>query len=241
MAETGIHVMVMVTLIATLRLWFRARDDVYVIGNVFLYYQEGHPKARRSPDVMVVKGIDATRERRSFKTWEEKAVPCVVFEITSDETAREDQQAKRQLYESLGVKEYFLFDPLHDYLPHPLVGYRLVKGRYQSMTAGPEGALDSAELGLRLMPEGTQLALFDSSTGQRVPTLSETHERWQQSMRELEQSRKQQASAERRAARAARKAEQEKQRIAALEAELARLRALLPPESSGDDKHPKAP
>src|SRR4051812_31005430 len=86
MAETGIHVLAMVTLIATLREYFRRRPDVYVIGNIFLYFQEGHPESRKSPDCMVIKGVEPGPERRSFKTWEERAVPCVVFEITSEET-----------------------------------------------------------------------------------------------------------------------------------------------------------
>jgi hypothetical protein len=87
MAETGIHVLAMVALIGTLREYYRRRKDVYVIGNIFLYYEEGHPESRRSPDVMIVKG---NHHRRSFKTWEEKVVPSVVIEITSDETADED-------------------------------------------------------------------------------------------------------------------------------------------------------
>jgi hypothetical protein len=49
-AETGIHVLVMTALIATLRYCFRQRQDVCGIGNVFLYYEEGNPQARRSPD-----------------------------------------------------------------------------------------------------------------------------------------------------------------------------------------------
>src|SRR5438046_7767756 len=83
MAETGIHVLVMVTLITTLRHYYRHRRDVYVIGNIFFYYEEGNPAARRSPDVMVIKGVDSEPERGSFRTWEERAMPCVVIEVTS--------------------------------------------------------------------------------------------------------------------------------------------------------------
>src|SRR5262249_57298165 len=72
MAETEEHFNLMVNVITALREYFRPRPDVYVIGNMFLYYREGHPEARKAPDVMVVKGVDATVRRRSFKTWEEK-------------------------------------------------------------------------------------------------------------------------------------------------------------------------
>ena len=90
MAETGIHVLVMVTLITSLRHYYRHRRDVYVIGNIFFYYEGGNPAARRSPDVMVIKGVDSEPERSSFKTWEERAVPCVVIEVTSRHETRPD-------------------------------------------------------------------------------------------------------------------------------------------------------
>src|SRR5262249_43790910 len=159
-----------VALIATLKHHFRRRNDVYVTGNIFLYYQQGHPEARRSPDVMVIKGLDHNRERRSFKTWEERTVPSVVFEITSDETAEEDQVAKYPLYQDLGVREYFLFDPLHNYLEKPLMGYRLISGEYEPLQHALDGGLLSQELGMRLVPEGENLGLIHFGTGQRVPT-----------------------------------------------------------------------
>jgi Uma2 family endonuclease len=229
MAETGIHVLVMLSLIGTLRLWFRSRRDVYVIGNIFLYYREGHPEARRSPDVMVIKGVDASWERRSFKTWEEKAAPSVIFEITSDETANEDQQAKRQLYQKLGVREYILFDPLHDYLPRQLMCYRLVDGRYQAVALSPDGSLDSTELGLRLVPEGMQLGLFDLATGERLLEPVEMQDHLQEAERVIEQSTERARKAERRAAR-------QDKRVAKLEAELERLRTQLPSGSKGKRK-----
>src|SRR5438105_1562103 len=113
MAETGLHVMLILTLIATLRYFFRHQPNVYVIGNIFLYYQEGDSDARRSPDVMVVKGAEPRlEERTSFFTWKERAKPSVIIELTSMKTSDEDVGPKFRLYEKLGVQEYFLFDPL---------------------------------------------------------------------------------------------------------------------------------
>jgi Uma2 family endonuclease len=111
MAETGIHVLVIIHTLAVLRQFFRGRTDVYVTGDMFLYYEEGKPKSRKAPDVMVVKGVPSAPERRSFKVWVEHAVPCFILEVTSKETADEDQEGKRQLYQRLGVRDYFLFDP----------------------------------------------------------------------------------------------------------------------------------
>src|SRR5262245_4335733 len=78
MAETGLHVVLLVTLVVMLRHHYRRRRDVYVIGNIFLYYEENNPQAKRSPDVMVIKGVPAEPERESFFTWKEKAVPSAV-------------------------------------------------------------------------------------------------------------------------------------------------------------------
>ncbi|HEX5271867.1 MAG TPA: Uma2 family endonuclease, partial [Gemmataceae bacterium] len=168
MAETGSHVMAMVLLIATLRAWFRHKRDVYVIGNIFLYYSEGDATARKSPDLMVIRGVEPG-ERRSFKTWEERAVPCFIMEVTSEGTANEDLEAKRRLYQELGVREYFLFDPLGEYLERPLIGYKLIGDEYEPLMPAEDGGLLSQELGLRLVPEGEGLALFRWKDGQRLP------------------------------------------------------------------------
>jgi Uma2 family endonuclease len=129
MAETPEHLWLMIALISALRNHFKGHADVYVVGNIFLYFEKGNPAARRAPNIMVVKGVDPMVPRRSFKTWVEGTVPAVVIELTSAETAREDQEIKRQLYQELGVREYFLFDPLNEYLPRQLMGYRMVSAR----------------------------------------------------------------------------------------------------------------
>jgi Uma2 family endonuclease len=220
MAETSTHVMLMVTLIATLRYYFRQRSDTYVIGNIFLYYKQGHPKECRSPDVMVVKGVEAGRARDSFKTWEEGAVPCFVLELTSKKTADEDQGPKRELYERLGVRDYLLFDPLGDYLPRPLVGYRLINGRYEALQNDQQGGVLSLELGIRFVPNGTELELIEFRTGQRIPTppeayelLAEALQRTQDSERLIEEVR-QQADEARGQADAARRRAEDNQRQA---------------------------
>ncbi len=216
MAETGIHVLLMVTLISTLRYHFRHRADVYVIGNIFLYYEEGNPAARRSPDLMVVKGVEVQRDRRSFFTWEERAVPSVIMEFTSRETADEDLGPKKELYEALGVREYFLFDPLNEYLPRPLIGYRLIGGKYEELVPAVDGGVLSAELGMRLVPKGQELALFLFRTGQRIlpppEALEQEQRRVEELLRQAEQERRRVEEAEKQAAEARRQAEEERRR-----------------------------
>jgi Uma2 family endonuclease len=205
MAETEIHVLAILHLLEALRHFFRQALDVYVIGNIFLYYREGKPHARKAPDIMVVKGV-GKHKRRSFKLWEEKAGPCVIFEITSKKTKNEDTIGKASLYASLGVREYFLFDPLHEYLDPQLEGYRLVDGEYVEVAPNEDGEIFSEELQLVLRPAGSLLRLVEPQTGHVLPSLDEAV-----------------ALAEQEAQRA----EQEAQRANVAEAEVERLRALL--------------
>ena len=225
LAESEAHLMVILTLIATLRQFYFNRPDHYVIGDMFLYWEEGHPEARKAPDVMVVKGVEPKPLRNFFKTWEERATPAVIFEITSPSTADEDIIAKFELYQRLGVKEYFLFDPRHEYLDQPLLGYRLIGGRYEALRPSADGCLVSSELQMKLCPEGSELALIDFKTGKRVPTPAETHQLWKQAEEDrgrLQQWAEQQAAAaEHRAAAAEHRADEAEHR--ADEAEQLRL------------------
>lgn len=106
---------------------------MYVSGNLFIYYEEGNPQAVMSPDVFVVFGV-SNRKRRTYKTWQENGkLPSFILEITSKTTQRKDEVEKPQLYASLGVQEYFQYDPTADYLKPQLKGARLVEGRYQTL------------------------------------------------------------------------------------------------------------
>lgn len=51
----------------------------------------------------------------------------MVIEVSSRKTRREDLGPKKGTYEMMGVQEYYLFDPLGEYLETPLVGYRLTE------------------------------------------------------------------------------------------------------------------
>lgn len=206
MAETEIHLLAMLHLIGALRYFFHQQSDVYIIGNMFLYYRKGNPAARRAPDVMVVKGIDATIRRRSYKLWEEGVAPCFIVELTSKDTQREDTISKVSLYAALGVREYFLFDPLHEYLSEQLQGYRLVESEYIPILPDEDGDLYSEELDLILSSKDSLLRIVDPRTGKYVPGLEEAAEI---------------------AAQAEERAETEAQRAEKAEAEIVRLRALL--------------
>jgi len=180
MAETDTHRDQMAdALIYPLKEWLRVRKDVYISGNLNLYYEEDNPKAVVAPDVFVVFDVP-NRQRRIYRLWEEGKAPEVVFEITSTSTRLEDLRDKRYLYEELGVKEYFLFDPLREYLKPPLQGFRLAGEYYEPLVPQPDEAgewkMSSAVLGLELHTRGNALRLFDPAADQYLRTYAEEAE-----------------------------------------------------------------
>ncbi len=188
MGETEVHITVIVDTMTTLRDFFRAQSDVYVAGNMLFYYVEGRPRLFIVPDVFVVKGVPKG-ERRIYKLWEEKQAPAVIFEITSRSTRREDTKEKHELYAGLEVREYFLFDPLEEYLRPSLQGFTLARRNYQPIQADADGALLSRELGLNLQREGKCLRFIVAETGERLLTPAEGFERARAAEAELEQLR----------------------------------------------------
>lgn len=218
MAETPVHLAEMVYLITALQGRYRDVPDVYAMGNMMFYYVEGNPRSVISPDVFLVKGIPKDVRRDTFQLWKEK-VPCLVIEITSKSTRREDIGRKRDLYETMGVEEYFLHDPRSEYLRPALQGFRLVGGRYQPMAFAPDGSLVSRTTGLRLVPEKESLRLVDLESGEPLPSFEEVREANRQKDAEL------------RRAAAAREAAEERARAA--EEEIARLRRGLESRRDG--------
>jgi Uma2 family endonuclease len=209
MAETDVHIDALIYLREALKDHFRNAPQIYVAGNMLLYYEEGNPAACVAPNVFVVQGV-ARRERRIYRLWEEGQPPAVVFEITSRGTRLEDLGTKRAVYAMLGVQEYFLYDPLAEYLRPPVQGYQLQEGEYQRLQPGGEGELASQVLGVELRVEAGRLRVVDPTTGERLLTPAEA-----QAARRAEATARR--AAEARAAQAEAELEQ-------LRAELARLR-----------------
>ncbi|NOG34207.1 MAG: Uma2 family endonuclease [Chloroflexi bacterium] len=167
MGETDWHRKAMMALIEMLEARYRDRQDVYVSGNLFVYYEKGKPSSVFAPDAFVVFGVPK-RERRTYKLWEEGGkAPDVVFEVSSESTSLEDEGSKKVICRRLGVSEYFLYDPEQAYLEPPLQGFRLTNGRYQLLTPDANG-LYSQQLDLYLRLEGQQLRLIDAATGEHL-------------------------------------------------------------------------
>jgi Uma2 family endonuclease len=213
MGETQDHILAIIELYMTLERHFKNQQDIHVAADLFLYYEQGNPRACKAPDVMVSKGVCGKHLRRSFRIWEEKAVPTVAFEVTSAKSRREDAVGKPQACAQVGIAEYFIFDPLDEYLRPRLQGFRLGPNGYESLSPDDDGRLLSHELGLLLAPEGALLRLIDSRTGAALPSLAE-----------VDRQAAQASEANRAMKQAQRDAERANERAARLEEELKRLR-----------------
>lgn len=225
MGETDVHRAWMIRIYDLLKYRYR-NDRVYVGSDLLLYYVEGVPRKYIVPDDFVV--LDSNPDyRRVFKTWEERRVPNVVFEVTSKYTRREDEQFKPKTYAEIGVKELFLYDPTSDYLNPPLQGFRLEAAGQVRIVEDAAGALECRELGLVLRLKGRRLILEDRSTGQPLLTEAES----ERAKRKIARANTKKARAAAEEAQAA--AEAAEARARSLEEELNRLRAQLGQQRPG--------
>lgn len=170
LGETDVHRRLITDLIHALEVFYLSRDDVYVSGNLLLFYEEGNRRRHLSPDVLVTLGIPR-RERDNYLIWQEGKAPDMIFEISSATTKFEDIGAKKGLYASFGVKEYCIFDPLKEYLEPRLRLYRLAGDDYVPVTGNP---LQLETLGLQLRVVEDTLRLFNPLTASLLPTRTET-------------------------------------------------------------------
>ena len=110
LAENDAQLHAILYAVGALRVRYGDRPDVYVSGDLLVYYEEGNPRVSIAPDAFVVFGVE-DRKRMSYKVWEEGKGPDFVLEVASPNTWREDVETKPGIYANLGVSEYFLFDP----------------------------------------------------------------------------------------------------------------------------------
>lgn len=180
----------------------RYRDDptVFVDGNTIVCYNPDNLNDRIFPDCYVAFDVDeaAIFNQNGYLTWQVGKAPDFVLEIASETTARRDLTDKRDLYERIGVKEYWRFDPSGGrYYGVSLAGDALVNGVYESLELGVNS--DGLECGYsRLLnlslcvqrgvhpsPVGRRmdrLFFYDGNTGEYLQGLAESQAR----IRELE-------------------------------------------------------
>ena len=205
-AETFDHLYALLTTLEVIKQYLANRQAT-VLADQFLYYSQGFPKLRVAPDVMVIFDVPPGG-RDNYKLWEEGQVPSVIFEMTSAGTQDKDQVFKKMLYEQLGVKEYWLFDPKGEWIEEKLRGYRLQGEIYEPITDSRSEPLE-----LRLQIEGSIIGFYREDTGEKLLIPDELAEALQQEVVARQQAESQ--------------LEQERQRAEEAEAQLEQLKAKL--------------
>ena len=209
-AETYDHLYAILIILEVLRQYLKGRQAT-VLGNQFLYYLEGEPEKRTAPDIMVIFDV-APGGRDSYKIWEEGSTPKVVFEITSPSTKNEDKKRKKDLYQEMGIEEYWLFDPKGQWIKSQLLGYRLKNGVYEEIKDNR-----SEPLKLELKVEGKLIGFYREDTGEKLLIPDELAENLKLRTEELQVETKAREEAEKEVL-------EERQRALELEELLARYR-----------------
>ena len=157
--------------VATLRNRYRERTDIYVAGDMLVYYRMNDNSTRVAPDVYAVFGANGNHRRDSWLTWREGKAPDFVLEVASPGTWEADAGRKRDIYASMGVTEYWRFDPKGEFFVPELVGEQLLGGEYRPLPLQTDAAGilrgHSAVLALDIcVRPGLELRLYDPAAGQ---------------------------------------------------------------------------
>ncbi len=181
LAESYDHLYIMTTL--AMLLAHLKGQQATVLADQFLYYAQGFPSLRVAPDVMVIFDVEPGG-RDNYKIWEEGRVPSVILEMTSPGTQRKDDVEKKELYQSLGVTEYWQFDPRGEWIPDQMRGYRLQGDEELVYVSIADNT--SQVLQLRLVVEDKIIAFYRLEDGVKLLPLEELNTALEQQVKQTE-------------------------------------------------------
>ncbi len=224
----------MVDLEYPVRFRYEPREDVFVGMDMLVYYREGEEPKSVVPDLFVSFDVPSY-VRDIYRIEEEGKPPDWVLEVASPTTFEYDVGDKKDLYEEIGVGEYWVYDPQGDMHDPRLRGWVLGSAGYQELSdlgrPGVPVALWSEALALELHFDGSDLRAWDPAIPGYLPRIREETRARQAAERrgdiaeaKLEVESLARQAAEQRAETEARARREKDARIAALEDELQRLR-----------------
>ena len=223
-----------IEVVGSLRTFLEDQPTIYINSNNFIYYLEGDPNVRIAPDCYVIvdfseEARESMERRNTYLLWEVGKPPDFVLEIGSESTARRDLIYKRELYAQLGMQEYWMYDATgDDFYGEPLIGLTLVDGEYRriDLSHEPGGMVrgHSTVLNLDLCWDDGRLRFYDPVSDRWLLNQSETKARAEAAEAQVieVEAHAIAAEAQAEAERAARQSAEA--RMAAMEAELRRLR-----------------
>ena len=217
MGETSFHRVLAHYLIEVLTWLFHGQRCV-IHGNLNMYQTTNANEYPVAPDVAVIKGVADYQFTRSWRVGKSGPAPQVVFEIASEETWAKDVRDKPGKYASMGVQEYFAYDPHEVPLPaskgRRLFGWRFDQASQSMKEILPrfDGAVWSRHLESWLVPDGAMLRLYDTQghmrlTGMEAETQRADAEAWQrqiEAQQRIAETRRADAEAQQRIAEARR-------------------------------------
>lgn len=169
--ETSIHINLIANFLNILKLFFKKREDVFLSGNMNLYYEEGNPNKWYAPDLLVAFGV-SNHDRASYRVWKENVFPQVVIEVSSNRTWKTDISEKLEIYSELGAEEYYILDPEFAYLPAPMMAFHR-QGERLLTAEVKDGRIFSPRLGLEIARTENSFRLFNPRTDEFLRTLEE--------------------------------------------------------------------
>src|SRR5262249_40390232 len=209
MADNSRQLRWIVLLYCNLSWIFRGRQDVAVHANMLWYVEEGNPRERQAPHVMVTFGRPPG-ERDSYQQWQEDNIPVtVVVEIISPPNTVDEMRQKQEFYDHHGVEEYYEYDPL----TNRLSGFRRqgdvwVRIRRIDTWASPR-------LGVRFNLSGEQMVV-ETLDGQPFLPFEEVAQRWHDERKRADDEKRRADDEKRRADLAEQRADNERHRAARL-------------------------
>lgn len=148
--ESDWHRLAMTLLIDVVYHVMHGREDYFVGGDMFLYFNEEQARDRdyRGPDFFFVRGVSLNPPRPYWAIWLEGGrYPDLIIELASHSTLHIDRTIKKDIYEkTFHTYEYFIFDPA----TNTLEGWRLVNHKHEPIIPNDKGWLWCDELGLWL-------------------------------------------------------------------------------------------
>lgn len=151
--------------------------DILIGAEIPIYYGDRDPVTRRfsniRPDILIALNVDAAaiRRRVGYDPIQNGKPPDAAVEIASPSTYRNDAGRKRDVYQMLGVSEYWRFDPTGgEMFGQAVIGEQLVGGRYQRLPLSRYGGIvvgsTSPLLNLTFRYQGNELfTIHDPGTG----------------------------------------------------------------------------
>ena len=155
----------------------RDHPTILISGEIPIYYDPaapatGGPTPHVIPDFLISFGVDtdAGWRRLGYDPVQNGKPPDLVMEVTSRRAHRNDTLRQRDIYQSIGVPEYWRFDPEGGrYHGQVVIGERLVNGQYERLPLVPydnraEGST-SAILDLNFRCLDRRFSIHDPATG----------------------------------------------------------------------------